>query len=146
MRERKREGGKGGERERNVIYLQNECKYQTRFSTFCLSRVAFSFVRSIERRFSWQIRSFTAIVTFFSSPSFFPPCLDQVHHLSGCGRSTIFLPSTTLETICSSSLSLRLLSCCSNDETGFSPLYLFLSLSFSICGSVKVARFESFHP
>lgn len=66
-----REDGKEGEkeRERNAIYPQNKYEYRARFSIFFLSFSYRFFAR--QRRFSrWQIRSSTAIVTFFF-PFFF---------------------------------------------------------------------------
>lgn len=57
------------ERERNAIYPQNKYEYWARFFIFFLSFLYRFFAR--QRRFSrWQIRSSTAIVTFFF-PFFF---------------------------------------------------------------------------
>lgn len=95
-----REDGKEGEkeRERNAIYPQNKYEYRARFSIFFLSFSYRFFAR--QRRFSrWQIRSSTAIVTFFFPFFFFLRVL--IRYTFPVGGSTIFLPSTTLETICS---------------------------------------------
>lgn len=99
-----REDGKEEEegkkqRERNAIYPQNKYEYQARFSIFFLSFSYRFFAR--QRRFSrWQIRSSTAIVTFFFPFFFFLRVLIR-YTTFPVGGSTIFLPSTTLETICS---------------------------------------------
>lgn len=99
-------------------------------SSFCLFLCRF-FVR--QTRFSkWQIRSSTAIVTYFF-PFFFSSCLDQVHHLSGRriydistldhSRDHLFSPTSLL---------LQVLSCCRNGSImkyAFTR-YTFFFLSF----------------